>query len=119
MNRTRLLLKLGVFLAAAAFTGVFFINWCDLVFQCGCTFSWAGGAAHCNIHNAGPPHCPWCVNAPAAGASLAFTLLVQGAVVWRPGPMGWLRALAAFAASPSASILAGAVVGVATGYWSL
>jgi hypothetical protein len=30
---------------------------CDLFFRCGC--NWLG-AAHCNIHTAGVPHCPWC-----------------------------------------------------------
>ena len=31
---------------------------CGAAFQCGCTI--VGGAAHCNVHRAGVPHCPWC-----------------------------------------------------------
>jgi hypothetical protein len=30
---------------------------CNLFFHCGCAWN---GPAHCNIHNASPPHCPWC-----------------------------------------------------------
>ena len=119
MTKRLWLIKLGVLAAAAAFTGVFFINWCDMVFQCGCTYSWAGAADHCNIHHASPPHCPWCANQTAAGASLGFTLLAQAAVVWWPGRFGVLRAAAAFVASPLAAGAAGVVVGLATGYWSL
>ena len=33
---------------------------CNLVFKCGCSWLWTTAAAHCNIHNAAPPHCPWC-----------------------------------------------------------
>ena len=32
---------------------------CGQMFRCGCTFA---GAAHCNIHHATPPHCPWCAH---------------------------------------------------------
>ena len=35
---------------------------CDLLFRCGCTWVWAGAAAHCNIHNPLPPHCPVCTD---------------------------------------------------------
>lgn len=113
------LLKLGLFAAAAAFTGVFFINWCDLAYQCGCTFLWAGAADHCNIHNSNPPHCPWCANTSAGGMAFGFTLLVQALVVWRPGPVTTGRALAALAASPVAAGAAGMVIGLAAGYWSV
>jgi hypothetical protein len=33
---------------------------CDLLFKCGCSWLWTTAAAQCNIHNAAPPHCPWC-----------------------------------------------------------
>ena len=33
---------------------------CNLLFKCGCSWLWTTAAAHCNIHNAAPPHCPWC-----------------------------------------------------------
>ena len=31
-----------------------------VLFRCNCTWPWAGGAAHCNIHHATGPKCPWC-----------------------------------------------------------
>jgi hypothetical protein len=57
---------------------------CNLVFHCGC------GAlaltAHCNIHAAAPPHCPWCAQ-PLWFALAAVLALAGGAVaivlVWR------------------------------------
>src|SRR5262249_35407349 len=33
---------------------------CNLIFKCGCSWLWTTAAAHCNIHNLAPPHCPWC-----------------------------------------------------------
>ena len=41
--------------AAAAFTSVFFIDFCNLVYQCGCRSLWAGADAACNIHTHGGP----------------------------------------------------------------
>ncbi|MGH9887326.1 MAG: hypothetical protein ACREBE_17490 [bacterium] len=46
---------------------------CDLVFDCGCTWGFAGAAAHCNIHAPQPPHCPAChASWPAAALGLAL-----------------------------------------------
>lgn len=118
MTKGEALAKLGLCLLAVGFTGVFFINWCDLVYQCGCTFLWTGASAQCNIHQAQPPHCPWCTNTTAAGGALIFTVLTQTALTWLPGPLTWLRAMAVFAASPIAAAAAGAVIGLAAGYWS-
>jgi hypothetical protein len=40
-------------------------QYCALIFQCGCTWPWAGGSSHCNIHNTvGGPKCPWCMASP-------------------------------------------------------
>jgi hypothetical protein len=113
------LFKLGLFVAAVAFTGVFFINWCDLIYQCGCTFLWAGGAEHCNIHNPEPPHCPWCANHAAGGTAFLLTIAAQAVVVWQPGPVTTARAAAALAASPVAAGIAGAAIGLAASYWSV
>jgi hypothetical protein len=49
-------LMLGVIAATA-------LPLCGQMFRCGCTFA---GAAHCNIHHALPPHCPWCVQSHKA-----------------------------------------------------
>ena len=112
------LLKFGLFAAAAGFTGVFFINWCHLVYDCGCTFLWAGGAAYCNIQQAGPPDCPWCARSDLAAVSFFGTLGVQAAIALWPGPLGWKRAAATFAASPLTAAATGIVIGWATGYWA-
>lgn len=109
--------KWALFAAAAGVTGVFFINWCDLIYQCGCTFLWSGASAHCNIRQPGPPDCPWCADPAIAGGALAFTLLVQAAVVWRKGQLTPLRAILAVAASPAAAAAAGWVIGAVQGYW--
>ena len=48
------------FLPVVAFSFVFLIHLCDLLFQCGCRSWWQGAERYCNIHQAGEPHCPWC-----------------------------------------------------------
>jgi len=118
MRAGRTLAKVGLFVAAIAFTGLFFINYCDFLYQCGCTFLWAGAAMECNIHNPHPPHCPWCVNTTAAGGALAFTVFAQAAVAFWPGPLNRMRALGVFVVSPAAAGAAGIAIGLATGYWT-
>ncbi len=111
------LYKLLLLAAAATFTGVFFINWCHLVYDCGCTFMWAGAADHCNIQTAGPPDCPWCARADLAGIAFFATIGAQAAVSLWPGGVGWKRILAAFVASPAVAGATGLVIGLQTGYW--
>ena len=46
---------------------------CGAAFQCGCNI--VGGAAHCNVHRVGVPHCPWCAaGARVVGANFAVIL---------------------------------------------
>jgi hypothetical protein len=47
---------------------------CGQMFRCGCTFA---GAAHCNIHHATPPHCPWCAHDSRA-FYLSFLAILPG-----------------------------------------
>ncbi len=119
MKTARKWAKFGLFAAAVAFSAVFFINYCDLVYQCGCTFLWAGAEMDCNIHNAHPPHCPWCANSVAGGAAFAVTIAAQAAAAWWPGPLNWLRVAGAFVASPLVALASGAVIGWVTGYWTV
>ena len=56
---------------------------CDLAFDCGCTHVFAGGDAHCDIHQPLPPNCPVC-SVPAIGAAFAATVFA-----------GWLGAVIA------------------------
>ena len=60
---------------------------CNLLFKCGCSWLWTTAAAHCNIHRATPPHCPWCSHG-ALGYYLPYVgfivgQLVAGALVFR------------------------------------
>jgi hypothetical protein len=40
---------------------IFLLPLCNLIFQCGCSYLWAGADSHCNIHVPGKPDCPWCI----------------------------------------------------------
>lgn len=110
--------KLAILGAAFGFTSVFFIKWCDLIYRCGCTFDWAGAAAHCNIHQPGPPDCPWCASRLYGGIAFFFVAACQAAVALWPGSPGWRRLALALAASPAAAALIGVAIGLWTGYWS-
>jgi hypothetical protein len=46
-------------LALTALTG---LPICDAIFDCGCTWLFAGADAHCDIQRPGPPDCPICAN---------------------------------------------------------
>ena len=50
---------------------------CNLLFKCGCSWLWTTAAAHCNVHNALPPHCPWCSHG-AAGYYLPYVGFIAG-----------------------------------------
>jgi hypothetical protein len=105
-----------IFLASATFSSVFFINFCNLVFQCGCQSLWAGADAHCNIHNASGHHCPWCLQNPmwGYGAMMASQLAIS---FW-PATVSWgVRLSAALVAFPVLGGLAALLYGYATGYW--
>jgi hypothetical protein len=60
---------------------------CNLLFKCGCSWLWTTAAAHCNVHNSMPPHCPWCSHGalgyylPYAG--FAIGQFLAGALVVR------------------------------------
>jgi len=38
-------------LCSKAFDHVLHNKYCGILFQCGCTWNWAGGWAKCNVHN--------------------------------------------------------------------
>jgi len=53
--------------------GVAILPLCDLHFDCGCTWPGLGGYQHCDIHEAGPPDCPWCADIGSWVWSMAIT----------------------------------------------
>ena len=61
-------------LAVFILLSIFLLPMCGLIFQCGCTYLWAGRDLHCNIHDPAPPNCPWCI---APFHNHAFSSLVQ------------------------------------------
>ncbi|PCI17054.1 MAG: hypothetical protein COB62_07680 [Piscirickettsiaceae bacterium] len=65
----------GLFTVIAAL--VLITPLCGLLFDCGCTWPWAGLESHCNIHNPKAVHqCPWCVSTVAGGLSVGLAVLV-------------------------------------------
>jgi hypothetical protein len=115
-----LLKRLAVFLGAATAASLLFINFCNLVFQCGCRSLWAGAADHCNIHMAGVPHCPWCASGGLSGyVSFAAIVIVQALVAFWPGGGGIARRLlVALLAFPVVGGISAVVSALVTGYWS-
>ncbi len=111
--------KAAVLVAASVTTGVFFIDWCDFIFDCGCESLWTGKAEHCNIKNASPPHCPWCVeNGRYGSAAFGAVVIAQAALALRPGSLTRRRIALVFLVFPAAGALAGWLTGLYTGYWT-
>ena len=77
---------------------------CNLFFRCGCDLF---GPAHCNIHQAAGPHCPWCTHPwafPLVGAGWMGAAML-GAALGR-------RAFGRRAASTIACAFVGLFVGM-------
>ncbi len=111
--------KAALLAAAAGAAYVFFIDWCNFIFDCGCESLWAGAAERCNIKNASPPHCPWCVEQGRYGsAAFGGVVISQAVLAFRPGPLTRRRIFVVFLAFPAAGALAGWLTGIYTGYWA-
>ncbi len=111
--------RVVIAVTAAAFTSVFFIDFCNLVYQCGCRSFWAGADAACNIHTHGIRHCPWC-SVGRAGGVLIWAIIVgsQFFVAFRSRFSRWYStALASFAVFPLAGGALAAGLGLWFGYW--
>lgn len=101
-------------------TSVFYINFCNLVYQCGCRSLWNGADAMCNVHSHGVPHCPWCeIGLAGSGGVWAAIVGVQTLIATRSSPMGMLtRTVVSVAAFPVVGGVLALAIGLATGYWS-
>lgn len=117
MARSRPLILAAVL--ALSTTGVFFVDVCALVYDCGCLSLWEGASAACNIHEASGPHCPWCEH-PLAGGAIALlgTMAVQLGVLLSPGSATIaVRFVLSLLAFPIASGTIGWVQGLLFNYW--
>ncbi len=63
------------FLVAFFLGSLFFVDWCGVLFQCGCHSLWSGASSLCNIHIGDGPHCPWCKH-PLLGGGVAYSVMV-------------------------------------------
>jgi ABC-type Fe3+ transport system permease subunit len=105
----------AVFLVSAAITCVFIINFCALIYACGCRSFWAGAAEDCNIHDHEAHHCPWCSIGTGGFVAVASGIVaLQAALSFGPHPWG---IAARFLASLIAFPVAGSVIAIALGLW--
>lgn len=73
---SRIRVSVPVFLTTFFTSAIFLLPLCGFLFQCGCTYLWAGGVAHCNIYQADSPNCPWCHGSP--GILFVSFLVIYG-----------------------------------------
>ncbi|MXW37177.1 MAG: hypothetical protein F4Z65_02765 [Acidobacteria bacterium] len=119
MNLRKLAIRAAVLAPLAAVAATFFLNFCHLIYDCGCMSLWNGATQFCNIETAGPPDCPFCAQPNVAYGALFGTFVVQGVVVFAPGALGLgVRALLGLAAFPLVVGATGVVLGLLTGYWT-
>jgi hypothetical protein len=99
-------------------TSILFIDFCNLVYACGCRSLWAGADAMCNVHNAHGRHCPWCAVGLVGSVMVWLAIVaVQVGLALRLSA-GWtMRALATFGAFPVVGGMIAVVMGWAQGYW--
>lgn len=115
-GRNRVLL----FAATTVFSAVFLIDFCGLIYQCGCRSLWAGAARHCNVHTAGAPDCPWCSIGMSGSLAILLSIVAsQFLVVFGLPRLGTrTRVLLAFAAFPISGGILAVLVGLWKGYWN-
>ena len=104
---------------------------CGWLFDCGCSWPWAGLESHCNIHNPEALHqCPWCGSTFAGvvsvglavlmGFLLAIRQLKSGYDMRGSALAGWQQTSAAldFTKRVSIGLTAFAITAVATAWLS-
>lgn len=100
-------------------TSVLFINFCNLVYGCGCESLWAGAATHCNIHAKHGKHCPWCSHGEAGyGMIFSAVLLPEFGVAYLARRRYfWSQLGLAMATFPVSGSIVALIVGLMDGYW--
>ena len=111
--------RIALFTASAAVTSVFFIDFCSLVYACGCRSLWAGADAACNVHIHGVKHCPWCSIGRAGSLGVWATIITSQAVACfgLAGLSPPARCISAFAAFPLTGGVLAFLAGAWLGYW--
>jgi hypothetical protein len=93
---------------------------CGLLFDCGCSWPWAGLESNCNFHKEGATyHCPWC-EYPVAGLGSILLAVCSGVLaallgLGRDGQVA-TRTLEGVAVFLIAGILLGWLTAIFTGY---
>ncbi len=110
----------AVLIGAVSVTAAFYLNLCDLIFDCGCHAWWNGAATMCNINDSQTRNCPWCSYGVIRGyLPLALVIATQTAIVFwnRPMSLG-LRIALSLAAFPVIGTIVGVIYGIVGHYWS-
>jgi len=103
---------LGGWVVGGLLAGLTVMPICDLHFDCGCRWPGFGGYAHCDIHTAGPPDCPWCDRPGTMVLSMLFSYgFGLGGALWASARRFrvFYVALASFAAIVAGTFLTGIV----------
>ena len=107
--------------SATAIIGLIVITpFCGLLFDCGCSWPWAGLESNCNFHMEGAAyHCPWC-EYPVAGLGSALLAVCSGVLAPLLGlgrdEQVATRTLEGVAVFLIAGILLGWLTAIFTGY---
>src|SRR3954447_2724556 len=105
---------------AVAVTTVFFIDFCNLIYRCGCRSLWNGAASMCNVHSPFDKHCPWCSIGSSGAFAVWLTIIaVQLYFAVRPRRLRWAARIALTLGT--FPVLAGVLafgIGVSLDYWT-
>ena|SRR5581483_212500 len=112
------LLRYSPFAISFCVTSVFFINFCNLIYRCGCRSLWAGADIACNIHVEHGHHCPWCSHGNAGYAIEMGLICVPQLLVSMTGWSWKVRTLAALAMFPVAGLGVALMFGWIDSYWA-
>jgi hypothetical protein len=111
--------RILVFCASAALTCIFIIDFCALMFQCGCQSWWAGAAEVCNVHMEDVHHCPWCAIGDLGFAGIVVAIVgVQALLSFSPFRWNWpKRLIVSMVAFPAMGTALGVALGMWKSYW--
>ncbi|MCX6587035.1 MAG: hypothetical protein NTX13_10720 [Acidobacteria bacterium] len=112
--------KIAIFACTAGVAAFFAIDFCNLVYQCGCQGMLGTGAAHCNVHDhLAAKHCPWCTHGGVGFvAAMTPVFATQGWLAFTRRPFGSRqRLLGGWLAFPVLGGIGALLVGLSQGYW--